>query len=180
MRCWLDADGAHITVHRESGVLSGSLAFEPRLAQQLRDPLRRDRHFEDTDAKRRQRIGNRVEYRRWRADRAALADTLGAGDARLGQRFQMMDFDGRDFGCGRHGIVGKRAGQYVAPIVINHLFVKRVGDALGDATMDLPLDDHRVDQTAGVLDDHEPLDRDLPGRESTSTIAIWQAFEKVP
>jgi hypothetical protein len=81
----------HITVHPNSGVLSGSLGFEPRLAQQLRDPLRRDRHFKDTDVKRRQRIRNRVEYRRRRADRAALADTLGAGDARLGQRFQMMD-----------------------------------------------------------------------------------------
>ena len=76
-----------------------------------------------------------------------------------------MDFDIWDFGCGRHGIVGKRACQYVAPFVINHLFIERVGDALGDAAMDLTLDDHRVDQTAGVFDDHEPLDRDLAGRK---------------
>src|SRR5215469_16947366 len=130
--------------------MSGSLRLESRLAQQLRYALRRDRHFEDTDAKWRQCIGNRVEYCRWRADRAALADTLGASDARLGQRFQMIDFDARDFGCGRYGIVGKGAGQYVAAVVINHLFIERVGDALGDAAMDLPLDDHRVDQTAGV------------------------------
>ena len=72
MRGWMDGT---ITVHRKSGVLSGSLGFDPSLAQQLRYPLRRDRHFEDTDAKRCQRIGNRVEYGRRRADRAALADT---------------------------------------------------------------------------------------------------------
>jgi hypothetical protein len=54
------------------------LGFEPCLAQQLRYPLRRNWHFKDTDAKRCQRIGNRVEYRRRRADRAAFADTLGA------------------------------------------------------------------------------------------------------
>jgi hypothetical protein len=39
----------HITVHRKSGVLPGSLALN--LTQQLRYPLRRDRHFKDTDAK---------------------------------------------------------------------------------------------------------------------------------
>ena len=61
-----------------AAVLSGSLGFEPRLAQQLGDPLRRDWHFKDTDVKRCQRIRNRVEYRRRRADRAAFADTLGA------------------------------------------------------------------------------------------------------
>ena len=53
-----------------------------------------------------QRIGNRVEYRRRRADGAALADALGAGAARSGPCLQMMDFDARDFSCGRHGIVG--------------------------------------------------------------------------
>src|SRR5215813_11293635 len=88
-------------------VLSVLLGLEPGLAQQLRYPLRCDGHFKDTDATRCQRIGDRVEYRRRRADRAALADTLGTGDARLGQCFQMMDFDARDFGCRRHGIVGK-------------------------------------------------------------------------
>ena len=52
-----------IVDYRKSGVLFGSLSFEPRLAQQLRYPLRCDRHFKDTDAKRCQRIGNSVEYR---------------------------------------------------------------------------------------------------------------------
>src|SRR5215468_2792548 len=88
-------------------VLSVSLGLEPGLAQQLRYPLRCDGHFKDTDATRCQRIGNRVEYRRRRADRTTLADPLGTGDARLGQRFQMMDFDARDLDGGWHGIVGK-------------------------------------------------------------------------
>jgi len=135
------------------------------LAEQLRYSLRRDRHFEDADTERRQCIGNRVENSRRCADRSALADTLGAGNARFGKRFQMMDFDVRDFGCGRHGIVGKRGGQYVAAIVINHLFIERVGDALGDTAMDLPLDYHRVDQAASVFDDYEPLDLHLAGRD---------------
>src|SRR5215469_8734497 len=145
--------------------MSGSLRLESRLAQQLRYALRRDRHFEDTDAKWRQCIGNRVEYCRWRTDRAALADTLGASDARLGQRFQMMDFDPRDFGRCWHGIVGERAGQYVSTVVINYLFIERVGDSLRDAAMDLPFDDHRIDQTAGVFHDHKPLDLHSPGRD---------------
>jgi hypothetical protein len=49
----------------------------PRVAQQLRG----DRYFDDADAIRRERIGNRVEHRRRRANRAALAEPLGAGDA---------------------------------------------------------------------------------------------------
>jgi hypothetical protein len=36
-----------------------------------------------------------AEYRRWRADRAALADTFGAGDARFGQGFRMVSAGGR-------------------------------------------------------------------------------------
>ena len=80
----LDADRALITVYRESDILFGSSRFAPRLAQQLQHPLRRDRHFENTDAKRCQRIRNCIEHRRRRADRATLADTLGSGDARFG------------------------------------------------------------------------------------------------
>src|SRR6516165_5315222 len=170
----------HITVHRKSGVLSGSLGFEPRLAQQLRYPLRRDRHFKDTDANRCQRIRNRVEYRRRRADRAALTDTLGAGDARLSERFQMMDFDARDFGCGRHGIVSKRAGQHVALVVINHLFIERVGDALGDAAMDFPSTIIGLIRRPASSTTTNRSIATWPVATSTSTTATWQAFEKVP
>ena len=70
-------------------------------------PKRHESHFEDADAKRRQRIGNRVQHRRRRADRAALADALGAGDARLGHGFQMMNFEPRDFRHCRHEIIGE-------------------------------------------------------------------------
>ena len=77
----------------------------------------------------------------------------------------MMDFDLWDFRHRRHEVVGKRAGQYVAAVVVNHLFVERVGDALGDAAMDLPVDNHGIDQTPGILDDHEPFDRDLAGSD---------------
>src|SRR6516165_52206 len=170
----------HITVHRRSRVLSGSLGFEPRLAQQLRYPLRRDWHFKDTDAKRCQRIRNRVEYRRRRADRAALADTLGAGDARLSERFQMMDFDARDLGCGRYGIVGKRAGQHVALVVINHLFIERVGDALGDAAMDFPSTIIGLIRRPASSTTTNRSIATWPVATSTSTTATWQAFEKVP
>src|SRR6266850_456683 len=75
----------------------------------------------------------------------------------------MMDFEFRDFRHRRHEIVGKRAGEYVAAVVIDHLFVECIGDALGDAAMDLSLDDHRVDQTARIFDDHELFDHDLAG-----------------
>src|ERR1700730_11603449 len=139
-----------------------ALRTPPRIVQY---PLRRNRHFEDTDTKRCQRIGNRVEDRRRRADRAALADTLGTSDARPGQGLQMMDFEFRDFRHRWHEIVGKRAGQDVAVVVINDLSVERVGDALRDAAVDLPLDDHWVDQAAGVLDDDEPLDLDVASRD---------------
>jgi hypothetical protein len=57
----------HITIHRKSGDPVWSWGLEPRLAQQLRYPLRCDRHFKDPNPARCQRIGNRVEYRRRRA-----------------------------------------------------------------------------------------------------------------
>ena len=49
----------------------------------------------------------------------------------------------------------KRAGQQLAALVIDAALEQRLADALGDAAMDLALDDHRVDDPADIVDGGE-------------------------
>ena len=53
----------------------------------------------------------------------------------------MVDLKLGDLRHRRHEIVGERAGQDVAGVIIDDRLVKGVGDALGNAAMDLALDD---------------------------------------
>ena len=60
-------------------------------------------------------------------------------------------------------IVGKARGQDVAGLVVNDFLEERVADALRDAAVNLPVDDHRIDEPAGVLGHEEFVDGDVPG-----------------
>ena len=43
------------------------------------------------------------------------------------------------------------AGHELAALVVDRAFEQRLADALGEAAMDLALDDHRVDQPAEIV-----------------------------
>ena len=75
----------------------------------------------------------------------------------------MMQLDGRDFPQGGRQIIGQRRGEDVAGLVVNDLLQQRIADALRHPAVDLAVDDHRIDQPAGVLRDQEFLDFNPPG-----------------
>ena len=48
-------------------------------------------------------------------------------------------------------------------VVVDDFFQQGIADALRDAAEDLAIDDHRIDETAGILRHHELFDGDQPG-----------------
>src|SRR5258708_361948 len=130
-----------------------------RLLDLLPDPIRAGRHVDVVDAKRAQRVADRVDDRDRAGDGARLADAL---DAELvGRRWSdgASELELREFVHGRDEVVGQRAGLHLTGlVVVNHLFVKGLRDALRDAAVDLSSHDHRVDDVAAVVDGDVPLE----------------------
>ena len=67
---------------------------------------------------------------------------------------------GRHVGA-RQRVVEHRPGQQLTGIVVDRLFPERLADALHDAAVHLPLDDHRVDLRAAIVDRHVSLELHL-------------------
>ena len=102
-----------------------------------------------------QRIDDGVDHRRGRADRPDLAAAFGAqrvvgAHGVLGGHRHRWDVVGAG-----HRVVHERARQQLAAGVIQGVFQQRLADALGDAALNLALDDHRVDHAADVVDGGE-------------------------
>ena len=51
----------------------------------------------------------------------------------------------------RHAVVHERAGDELAVLVIDRALVQRLADTVGDAAVNLALDDHRIDNNAEVI-----------------------------
>ena len=86
-----------------------------------------------------------------------------------------------EFTRGRRHVVGERRGLDIAERVVDDFFEQRVADALRDAAVDLAVGDQRIDDAAGIFgreDIFAIVTR--PVAISTSTMAAWQALEKVP
>ena len=64
---------------------------------------------------------------------------------------------------GGQQVVHKGGVEQLAVFVEDELLVEGIADALGDAALDLALEDHGVDDAAAVVDDDVALDLDLHG-----------------
>src|SRR5262249_3531609 len=147
---------------RPTKLMSG-LARRANRAQRGADALRRRRKLVDRDAERREGIVDGVDDRRRRADGAALAQPFGLGDGRWRQRLEMMDFDRWDFPRGRRQIIRQACRENIAGLIVDDLLEQRVGDGLGNAAVDLPVDDHGIDQASGIFRHQKPFDHDAAG-----------------
>ena len=115
------------------------------------------------DAERLQRVVHRVGDRGARPDRTAFADAL-LPELRIGRRrFHVEDADVGHLRASRQEIVGQRRCQRLALRVERHLFEQRRADALRGAAVHLAVDDHRIDQDAGVFDHDVVEDFDAAG-----------------
>src|SRR5260370_11934452 len=63
----------------------------------------------------------------------------------------------------RHGVVHERAAHELAAAVVGATLEQRLADALGEAAVDLALDDHRIDDGADVVDAPETDDLHAAG-----------------
>src|SRR5438445_1797685 len=111
------------------------------------------RHVDVFAAKRCQRIADRIDDGCARRDRARLADSLHSELVGRAWRDRVVGRQGGDLVCGGHRVVEQGARLQLPGIfVVDDFFEKRLGDALRDATMNLPLDDRRVDDVSAVVD----------------------------
>ena len=76
----------------------------------------------------------------------------------------MEDDRVRDRARGRHQIVGERAGEEAAVLVVHQLLVKRGADGVGEGAANLPVDQGRIEAAPGVVGGDVAVDRDGPGR----------------
>ncbi len=83
----------------------------------------------------------------------------------------MAELDRRNLGRGDQKIIGERRGRWLAIFVVAHPFVERVADAVRNCTDDLPVDNGRMDDPAGVVHEDDAGDLDVAVAISTSTSA---------
>ena len=92
------------------------------------------------------------------ADRRRLPYALGAQRVVRGRRDRLRDLPGRSLHRGRDEVVHECTGQVVTKLVVGDLLVERGREAHRQPTVDLAIDDHRVDDIAAVVDGNEPAD----------------------
>ena len=90
-----------------------------------------------------------------------------------------MSIDVRHLGDVGHQEVHERGVLQLPVLVVRHPLVERAADALRHPAVDLPLDDHRVDEVAAVVDDGVLEDRDLAVSGSVSTITACMPLANV-
>ena len=120
-------------------------------------------HVDVLHAELAQRVDGRGDDARRRAERAGLADALGAERVHRRRRHRAVQLEAREVDRARHRVVHERSGQQLAVVVVDGLLDHRLADALRQAAVDLSLDDHRVDQIPGVVDGDELQQRRLAG-----------------
>src|SRR5580692_9777719 len=109
----------------------------------------RCRHVDDFGA---QGIGDGVHHRSRCRDGTGLAAAFDAERVRRTSGEGGVDLERRKIVGARHGVIHVRAGHQLPLVVIDGVLEQRLADALGDAAMDLALDDHRIDHGAEIVD----------------------------
>ena len=130
--------------------------------------------------KRRKRIHHGVHDGGGTTDGAGLAHALHAQRIHGRRRLGVAAFD-PGHGCGSgNGVVGQLAGHELAVVVVDGLFPEGLAESLGDAAVDLPVDDQGVDDACR----NRPRRRSggcamLPVSRSTSVTTMWAPKGKV-
>ena len=94
-----------------------------------------------------QRVDDRVHDRGRRADVRRLADALGSERVVRARRDRLAELEVGALERGRDQVVHERRVEAVALLVERDQLHQRDADALGEAAVDLAVDDHRVDAT---------------------------------
>ena len=115
------------------------------------------------DPERREGIDHRVHDGRRHADVAGLAESLGAERVALRRGMHVVDLGVRHVVGARQRVVHQRARQHVALGVEANGLERDLAPRLRERAVELTIGEQRVDDGAGVVDPHEPLEREHAG-----------------
>src|ERR1700682_1013718 len=122
------------------------------IVDRLPDLQRRERHIEMSHAEGRECVHDSADDGWWRTETPGLPRTLGA--ERVGWRRRgLVDLEreARHVVGTRQRIVHQRGRQELASIVIDNGFTESLGNALGNAAVELPMDDHWMDGCTDIM-----------------------------
>src|SRR6185437_4344982 len=120
-----------------------------RLAYRAPDALGRGRHFEMRHA---ERVGDGADDGRGRGRDAGLAGAFDAERVAVGRHRVLLGREIRQIARQWHRVIHEAAGEKLTVLVEDDCFHQRLTDALRRAAMHLALDDHRIDDAAGIVD----------------------------
>src|SRR5579884_489852 len=109
-----------------------------------------------------QRVDHRVGDGLRSADGGRFTDALGADGMMWRGSIGLIGLPTRRLHRGRYQVVLEIAAQDVAILIVRDLLVHCRSKTLRQATMNLPLDDHWIDDRAAVVHSHEAADMHLP------------------
>src|SRR6185312_2288972 len=96
-------------------------------------------------AEARERIDDGVDHRRRRADRTALAGALDADRVGLAGAAELVEMEARQIVGARHAVILEARREELSRLrIIGDVLDERLADPLGDAAMDLTLEEQRV------------------------------------
>ena len=119
--------------------------------QQLEHARGGDGGTVDLDAVVGEGVLHRVGHRGGGGDDPALAHALDAEGVDRGGEVHVDDLERRHLVGARQRIVHEGAGEELARVVVDQRLAERAAEALGDAAVELALDDHRVDRPPAVV-----------------------------
>src|SRR6516225_8116828 len=124
---------------------------------------RSNRHVDMLDAEVREGIHDRVHKSRGRTHVRRLANSLGPERVMRRRRAGFVRLPMRSFdGCGKQ-VVHKAAALHVAVLVVVNLLHKGDAQTLGEAPVNLAVDDHGVYDVAAIIHCHEAPHLDFAG-----------------
>ena len=107
-------------------------------------------------------IDHRVHHGGRRPDGSSLATSLNAKRVVRARRDAgVINLVHRQIIGARHGVIHEARGEELTIVIIGAVLKERLADALGETPMDLPIDDHWVDDIAEVVRGRKAHDRDL-------------------
>src|SRR5829696_8505352 len=165
MKCCLLPVGAVRRLGRAAGAVRVARpSFMPlRVLDRLPHLPRRGRHVYVLYPVGRERVHDRVYDRGRRPYGPRLADALHAHLVGGGRRNRPLQGVVRELWRARDQVVDHRARRQVAFLVVDRLLVEGLRDALRYSTVQLPVDDCRVDDGSAVVDAEVVSDLHEPG-----------------
>src|SRR5436309_8247343 len=125
--------------------------------------FRFNRHVEMAHAIRRKRVHNGGDDGRSCADSAGFANALYAHGVYVGRRLGAIEFEPGDHRGLGQCVIHECAAHKLALFVVDHLFIECLANGLNDASLDLAIDQHWVDDVAAIIYGDVTLEVDLTG-----------------